>query len=434
MRSAHFLLTTFGSLGDVHPYIAVGLGLRARGHTVTIGTSEAYRAKIESEGLRFHPIRPDLRAAFTPEMLRQAMHPRKGTEFVFRKLMVPFFEQSFEDTREAARDADLLVGHPIAFATPTVAELLRKPWLSVALQPSVFLSEHDPLTVSGAPPINWLMSLGPGFTRAFIRYARSVMHRWGAPVNAYRKELGLRELRNPLLDGMFSPHGTQAWFSRVMARAQPDWPPRVEITGFPFYDKLEPGHGLSAELARFLDDEPPPVVFTLGSSVVFNPGGFYRESLAAVRRLGCRAVMLLGRDTGNALESVPDSVFIADYAPYSELLPRAAATVHQGGVGTTAQALRSGKPMIVVPWSHDQPDNGRRIQNLGVGRVIARRRYRADRVVRELETLLGTTGYAEAARATSREMEQEDGVAAACDGLIRLMENIGANRGPARGI
>ena len=419
MRSAHFLLTTFGSLGDLHPYIAVGLGLRARGHTVTIGTSEAYREKIESEGLRFHPIRPDFGAAFRPEILRQAMHPRKGTEFVFRKLMLPSFEESFEDTRKAAGDADLIVGHPIAFATPTVAELLRKPWVSVALQPSVFLSEHDPLTVSGVPLISWLMSRSPGFNRAFIRFARGVMHRWGAPVNAYRKKLGLRELRNPLLDGMFSPHGTQGWFSRVMARPQPDWPPLVEITGFPFYDKLEPGHGLSAELARFLDAGPAPVVFTLGSSVVFNPGGFYRESLTAVRRLGCRAIMLLGRDTGNTLESVPDNVLIADYAPYSELLPRAAATVHQGGVGTSAQALRSGKPMIVVPWSHDQPDNGRRIQNLGVGRVIARSQYRSDRVARELETILRTPAYAEAARATSREMEREDGVVAACDGLIR---------------
>ncbi len=423
MKPGHFLLTTFGSFGDLHPYIAVGLGLRARGHDVTIGTSEAYRAKIENEGLRFHPIRPDLGQVFTPEVIRRAMHPRKGTEFVFRELMLPWFEKSFEDTTAAALKADLIVGHPIAFATPTVAEYLKKTWISVALQPSVFLSEHDTLTVSGAPVINWLISLGPGFTRAFIRYARSVMHRWGAPVNAYRKKLGLPEVRNPLLDGMFSPYGTQAWFSRVMARPQPDWPARVDITGFPFYDKLEPGHGLSPALARFLDAGPAPVVFTLGSSVVYDAGAFYEQSLEAVRRIGCRAVLLVGRDTGNAPTGrVPDNVFVAEYAPYSELLPRAAATVHQGGVGTTAQALRAGKPMIVVPRSHDQPDNGRRIHNLGVGRVVARSRYRADRAVRELETILKTTSYADAARATACEMEREDGVGAACEGIIRAAD------------
>lgn len=419
MSSRHFLLTTFGSFGDLHPYIAVGIGLRDRGHAVTIGTSEAYRPKIEAEGLGFRPIRPDLGEVFSPEVIRRAMHPRRGTEYVFRKLMLPSFEQSFEDTCEAARDADLLVGHPIAFATPTAAEHLKKPWISVALQPSVFLSEHDPLTVSGAPLLSWLISLGPGYTRAFLRFARRVMRGWGAPVNQFRRKLGLRELRNPLMDDMFSPCGTQAWFSKVMAKPQPDWPRAVEITGFPFYDKLEPGHGLSAELSQFLDAGPAPVVFTLGSSVVFDAGAFYTESLEAVRRIGCRAVLLVGRDTGNAPVSIPDNVLVAEYAPYSELLPRAAATVHQGGIGTTAQALRSGKPMIVVPRSHDQPDNARRIQKLGVGNVIAQKRYRADRVARELHAILSDANYADAARDAACIIEHEDGIAAASEGLIR---------------
>src|ERR1019366_1548853 len=132
----HFLLTTLGSLGDLHPYIAVGLGLRQRGHTVTIATSEVYRQKVDGEGLRFHPMRPDLgRLLDNPEVLRRVVHPRTGTEYVFRKLILPWLEQSFEDTLEAARNADLIVGHPIAFATPTAAEYLKKPWISIALQP-----------------------------------------------------------------------------------------------------------------------------------------------------------------------------------------------------------------------------------------------------------------------------------------------------------
>src|SRR5580658_7328081 len=184
LKSRHFLLTTLGSLGDLHPYIAVGLGLRERGHAVTIATSEVYRQKIEGEGLQFHPLRPDLGPLIgNPEVLRQAVHPRKGTEYVFRKLILPWLEQSFEDTLEAAREADLIVGHPIAFATPTVAEYLNKPWVSIALQPSIFLSAYDPPAISGAPFITSLFSLGPAFTRLFFRFARSVMRRWGAPVN-----------------------------------------------------------------------------------------------------------------------------------------------------------------------------------------------------------------------------------------------------------
>jgi UDP:flavonoid glycosyltransferase YjiC (YdhE family) len=424
LKSRHFLLTTLGSLGDLHPYIAVGLGLRRRGHAVTIATSEVYRQKIEGEGLRFHPMHPDLGILMdNPEVLRRVVHPRTGTEYVFRKLILPWLEQSFEDTLEAACDVDLIVGHPIAFATPTAAEYMKKPWVSVALQPSIFLSVHDPPAIPGVPFLTSLFSLGPGFTRSFFQFAKSIMRRWGAPVNALRSRLGMRKFRNPLLDDMFSPHGTQAWFSNVLAKPQSDWPQRTTITGFPFYDKLEPGQGLCPDLARFLDAGPAPVVFTLGSSAVFDAGAFYSESLAAARRTGRRAVLLIGSDPRNAPAiPIPDTVFVAEYAPYSELFSRAAATVHQGGVGTTAQALRAGKPMIVVPWSHDQPDNGMRVQRLGVGRVIPRSRYRADRAARELELVLGEPAYSAAARATAFEIEGEDGVAAACAGLERFTE------------
>jgi rhamnosyltransferase subunit B len=421
MDKKKILLTTLGSLGDLHPYIAVGLGLRERGHHVTIATSEMYRGKVEGEGIGFHPVRPDLGLLIdNPEVLRSSVHPRTGTEYVFRKLILPWLEQSFDDTMEAARDADLIVGHPIAFATPTVAEYLKKPWVSIALQPSIFLSAHDPPAISGAPFLTPLFSFAPGFTRLFLQFAKSIVARWGAPLNLMRSRLGLRELRNPLLDDMFSPYGTQAWFSSVFARPQSDWPERTAVTGFPFYDKLEPGQGLSAELAGFLDAGPAPVIFTLGSSAVLDAGEFYAESLAAVRKTGCRAVLLIGRDPRNTPSApVPDTVFVAEYAPYSELFPRAAATIHQGGVGTTAQALRSGRPMIVVPYSHDQPDNGMRVKRLGVGRVIPRSRYRADRLSAELKRLLADE-YATAARATACEMEREDGVASACKGLEAL--------------
>ncbi len=425
--SARYLFTTLGSLGDLHPYIAVGIGLRERGHAVTIASSEPYRAKVEGEGLLFRPLRPDLPnlpdATGDTEIWRRIMHPRTGPEYVFRKLIMPWLEQSFEDTVAAAREADVLVGHVIAFATPTVAEHLKKPWMSIALQPSIFLSALDPPVISGASFLSPLHARVPGFSRLFFRFARRVVRRWGDPVNELRRRLGLRPFRNPVFDDMFSPWGTQAWFSRVLAQPRADWPARTVVTGFPFYDRLEPRQGLSPGLAEFLDAGPAPVVFTLGSTAVFDAGAFYSESLRAVGKIGCRAVLLIGRDARNRPSGlVPDSVFVAEYAPYSELLPRAAATVHQGGVGTTAQALRAGRPMIVVPYSHDQPDNGARVRRLGAGRVIPRGKYRAERVAKEIEILLARNAYAEAAAQATREMAHENGVRTACDGLEALIE------------
>jgi rhamnosyltransferase subunit B len=416
---AHLLLTPLGSLGDLHPYIAVGLGLLERGNTVTIATSEIYRAKVEGEGLRFRPVRPDMsHVVEDPEIMRRACHPRTGAEYIFREMFLPWLEQSYEDTLEAARDADLIVGHAVAFATPIVAEQLKKRWISVALQPSLFLSAYDPPVVSGAPFITPLYSLGPLFSRAFLGLAKSIVARWGRPVNALRVSLGLPRQRNPVLDGMFSPYGTQAWFSRALAQPQKDWPPQTAITGFPFYDKQEPGHTLSLELGRFLDAGPAPIVFTLGSSAVFDAGPFYRESLAAMRKSGQRAVLLTGRDPRNVpQEPVPETVFVAEYAPYSELFPRAMATVHQGGIGTTAQSLRTGKPMIVTPYSNDQPDNARRVERLGVARVIPRSKYRADRIATELRALLSGESYISAAADVAAQIANEPGVTAACDGL-----------------
>jgi rhamnosyltransferase subunit B len=419
LKCSHFVLTTLGSLGDLHPYIAVGIGLRDRGHAVTIATSEVYRAKVEGEGLGFAPIRPDLGLLINnPEIMRDLVHPRRGTEYVIRKVCLPWIEQTFEDTVTAARDADLIVGHPIAFATPTAAEYLKKPWVSVALQPSILLSAFDPPAISGAPLLTPFFSLGPGATKLFFQLVKTIGRHWGKPLNELRARLKMPELRNPLMFGDGSPLGTQGWFSKVLAKPQPDWPTRTTITGFPFYDKLEPGQGLTPRLRAFLESGPPPVVFTLGSSAVFDAGNFYSESLAAVARTGNRAVLLVGRDPRNIPSMpLPPEAIVAEYAPYSELLPRAAATVHQGGVGTTAQALRSGKPMIVVPWSHDQPDNAMRVRKLGVARVIPRHKFQADRLARELAVLLSDERSTAAALSVAVEMSREDGVAAACEGL-----------------
>jgi UDP:flavonoid glycosyltransferase YjiC (YdhE family) len=206
------------------------------------------------------------------------------------------------------------------------------------------------------------------------------------PVFALRRRLGLPVGTHPLFEGQFSPTLTLALFSRVLASPQTDWPPNVVITGSVFYngpDLLHP------ELDAFLDAGPPPVVFTLGSSAVAVAGRFYEESLDAMRRLHVRGVFLTGGFDRNVprAEGSADT-FVIDRAPHQLLFPRAAAVVHPGGAGTLAQALRAGRPMLVVPHAHDQPDNAARVTRLGVARTLRQHRYRAPRVARELERML----------------------------------------------
>lgn len=234
-----------------------------------------------------------------------------------------------------------------------------------------------------------------------------------------------------MFEGQFSPFGTLAWFSKHYASPQPDWPARTRITGFPFYDQLGAGMGRwqpngdgdAGGLARFLAEGSPPVLFTLGSSAVMQPGSFYRESFEAARRLRIRAILLAGALPRESFpQPLPESIHIASYAPYSEVMPRCAASVHQGGIGTTAQALRSGKRMIVVPWAHDQPDNAARIERLGLGRTIPRQRYTATRASTELKALLGDSRYARNAERIGSEIAREQGIENACSAIENFLE------------
>jgi rhamnosyltransferase subunit B len=216
-----------------------------------------------------------------------------------------------------------------------------------------------------------------------------------------------------------------AMFSPLLGEPQPDWPKATKVTGFVFYDGAEGQRNLSPELERFLREGPPPLVFTLGSAAVLDAGDFYQQSVQAAVLTGQRAVLLVGNDPRNVPSGVPENVCVANYAPYSKLFPHASVIIHQGGVGTTAQALRAGKPMLVMPYSHDQPDNARRVRRLGVARIIRRRRYTAELAARKITLLLEKSSVQHRAARIGERLSREDGLKAACDAL----ETLGSSRG-----
>jgi rhamnosyltransferase subunit B len=160
-------------------------------------------------------------------------------------------------------------------------------------------------------------------------------------------------------------------------------------------------------------------VFTLGSAAVNAPGDFYAESVRAAIELDHRAVLLIGKNPPPT--NLPASIFACDYMPYSEIFPRACAIVHQGGIGTTAQALRAGRPTLIMPYSYDQPDNAARVQRLGTSRTIERQQYSASRVAKELRELI-TTPYITKAAEIGNIVRAENGVSVACDAIENQLE------------
>jgi len=417
-KGKRIVLTTHGTLGDLHPYLAIALELQARGHKPVIATSAYHRRKIEAAGVEFHVIRPDI--SFDDKKFhRRLTEPKRGMERVIREFMLPVLREMYDDLMVVVQKdggADLLISQILIFAAPIIAEKTCIRWVSTELQPGVFMSAYDPPVLAPFPALAKLRGLGSTFHGALFRFAKLTARSWGEPVRQFRRELGLSLGKDPLFEGRNSPHLVLALFSRVLGEPQPDWASNTLVTGFPFYD--EEGSSLTPELAQFLDEGEPPIVFTLGSNAVWDAGSFYKESIAAAQKLGNRAMLLVGHDPHNQpSERLPRNIVAAPYAPYAQIFPRASVIVHQGGIGTTAQALRAGKPMLVMPFGGDQYDNGARAERLGVGRTIMRNKYTADRAVVELEELLNNPGYSEKAAEVGRRVQAEGGVRIACEAI-----------------
>ena len=404
----------------MHPYLALAIELKRRGHRPVVATSEVYRTKVEAEGIEFAAVRPDVGELMgQTEFLNKIWDAKHGSQYLLRDYLLPKVAQAYEDLSPVCEGADLLVTHCAGYAGPIVAEKQKRRWISIALQPAILFSTFDPPVVAPALWAAHFYGLGRWVFAGMLAAACFETNRWAKPVARLREKLGLPRGANPVIEGQFSPHGTLALFSSQFAKPQPDWPRNTRTTGFVSYDKRGEGFGPEADsraLNDFLNAGPAPVVFTLGSSAVMAAGAFYEESIKAVTHLGIRAVLLVGK-TEKPPRVESESIYVTDYAPYSQLLPRAAATVHQGGIGTTAQALRAGKPMILVPWAHDQPDNAARCARLGVSRTVRRDKYKWQFVATELERLLGEAAYARQARELAEQLSGEDGVTAACDDL-----------------
>jgi len=423
MRTRHrIILATYGTLGDLHPYLAIARELRGRGHRPVIATSEFHRRIIEAAGVEFRPIRPDI--SFDDLTLhRRLTEPRRGLERVIREVMLPALRSTYDDLLAVVEDggADLLISQILVFAAPLVAEMTHVPWVSTELQPGAFMSVYDPPVLAPFPSLARLRPLGPRFHRALFRSARLLARSWGEPVHHLRKDLGLPAGGDPLFEGRNSGRLVLALFSEVMGAPQPDWPPNTIVTGFPFHD--EPDFELPSALSAFLAGGEPPITFTFGSSAAWDAASFYRDSLEAVEILGRRAVLLVGGNPNNQpCAPLPEKVMVASYVPYAQLFPRSAAIVHHGGIGTTGQALRAGRPMLITPVGGDQFDNAARAVRLGVARTIPHRRYTARRAAEELSRLLEDRRCADQAAAVGKRIRCEDGVRATADVIEQQLQ------------
>jgi rhamnosyltransferase subunit B len=414
------LLPTLGSAGDVHPFIALGTALRARGHRATIITNPFFRETIEAQGLGFLPVGTvaDVESAILDPDL---WHPKRGFEVVARRVIIPATAEIFRLIENHADDDTVVAASSIAFGARVAQEKLGLPTASVHLQPTVIRSLIDygmfgSLRVSPSQPM-W-------FKRALFRLIdwAAIDRLLRGPLNDFRATLGLCPVNRVLERWIHSPACVIGFFPDWFAAPQADWPPNVHLVGFPLWDGGGQGASIDSRLpgeARdFLDAGEPPVIVTPGSAAA-TMQDYFIESVAAIRGLGLRG-MLITNFPAQLPATLPSGFKAFGYLPFSEVLPRAALLVYHGGIGTLAQAVKAGVPQLVVPSAHDQFDNGWRIARLGLGRSLPRTRYRARLASAEMSAILSDRAVARRARDMSGRVRSADALRQACELIERL--------------
>lgn len=417
-----WLLTSWGSHGDLHPFLAVGRGLRARGHQVTLVGHPDWQAETEIAGLRFVSTGEPSREDFIrdhPEVLSMKWGGLVSLHALVHRAIAPGFEHILAALRSEAPGHDALVAHHFVFPAPMVAELTGIPWATVSLAPGVVPSAYS------LPGANFGRAGRGVFGRSWNRFIWSagqvITRRMVDPVvNGLRRKHGL----SPIRDAVFEAHSpllNLQLYSEHFTPRPPDWSGEKRLAGFCFYDP--PGAKLGPEVKDFLARGERPVLVTLGSTAVQNPGDFYQSAVEALEALGLRGILLLGPEK-NRPARLPETMLAVSYAPYGLLMPRVRAVVHQCGIGTLSHALRAGMPSVACPFAFDQPNNARRLEALGVAEVVLPDQHNA----RQMGSALGHVlagGAPERAQRFGGMIRAENGVARACDVLEEVFSGAG---------
>jgi len=383
----HAILTPVGSSGDVNPFVMIGRELRRRGHRVTLLAPDVFAAAVAKAGLEFvstGSVEEYEDATKNPDL----WDARRGAAVVFGEV-VKYMRRGYAAIeRHYTPGETLLVGHSLSLFTRVFEETHAVAAATVHLAPTVLRSDFEQsILPTGQNISNW-----PRWMKRVLWWSvdRFAIDRLLAPqLNAWRGELGLPPVSRVFKTWVNSPQRMLALFPPWFAEPQPDWPPQLRLTGFVLSDDTCSPAVDDADRARlegFLRDGAPPIVFTPGSANR-HAAAFFQTAIAATSTIGRRA-LLVTPYREHLPASLPSHVGHVPYASFSTLFPRAAAVVHHGGIGTSAQALAAGAPQLVMPIGFDQPDNGARLARLNAARIVYPSLFTPTRVAPALEELL----------------------------------------------
>ena len=375
--------------------------MRERGHDVSFAVNGYFEETVRRHGLEFVELgtaEEFARFLGSPDLWSQ----RKSFGHMFRSTSGLYLRQHYELLRRLNERRKTVSVSNGGFGARIAQEKLGIPMVSVHLHASLIRSRiRPPQLLSTASLPRWISNAVLQFGVPFV------VDRVALPeLNRFRAELGLTPIRS-VVDWRHSPEQNVCLFPNRFAPKQSDRPPHTDLTDFPLWDEGA-NESLAQDVQSFLNAGTEPIVFTPGSANMFG-AEFFRVATEACLKAGRRGV-LLSRFPHHVPRDLPKSVRHFAYVPLGVLLPRTAALVHHGGIGTTAQALAAGVPQLVVALAHDQFDNGARVERMGVGRLMHRRQFRAGLIARRIDGLLLSASVGASCRRIAERFGHRDGL------------------------
>lgn len=410
-------MLTWGSHGDIRPFLALADGLQAAGHQVHLvitsleaGTYDKVRSAV---GARITVLTPHVLSAEQAEAVGQATYkirdPMKQMAALLRLAFAPAEDAMFEAAQRLCAESDLLVGHYFMHPLQIAAEYAGLPYVSVLLSHAGVPSDHvNPLGLSlfgkrGNRLLWWL-------TRALLN--RTLLHY----PDRLRRQLGMPPVCDIVSQVWVSPYLALVAVSAQICARQPDWPDTIQVCGFLDRPNCELEGMLPPALAGFLAAGEAPVYMTFGSWMPKDIEGqttALRLLTDAARAANCRAIIQCS-DWQSCGFSSDDRILYIAAAPHQQIFPHCLAILHHGGAGTTQSATLAGKPSIVVANISEQEHWGRELQRIGVaGKPAKRRSATAASLAAQIRRIRGTPAMAERAQAVAEAMRREEGVAEA---------------------
>ena len=432
---AKILIHTLGSSGDLNPFLALAVELKARGHQIEFALSPKFTEKARALGFSatIAGEDPDWDSDLMRRML--AMHRTEPIQVMFEEALIPAIGPAAAALEPLVREADLFLSHTIQLAAPAVAERTGTPWVSASAATLIYETGQCPppsVAWKGCPA--WLSRLG-------WQIGRGMFQELDALAAAEYVKLGVAPRPNILSGGSYSRRLTLGLWSPSFFPRPADWPTWFQVGGYARWDGTHPGSSLAdpPETGRYrvLDSatasnssplrfgegaeerggrgSAPHVLFTLGSSVVNHPGEFWRTALAALAQTEWQGILLGAPADFPVPGALRNRVQIIPYAPYADVFPRADAVVHQGGVGTTQAACFYGVPAVIVPRGFDQFENAAHLQREGWGLRLMPEQATASALRFRLERLLASKEIKRRVQALAVRMQAEPGVRRSAD-------------------